>query len=419
MSKEALTVKSVAAFLRTAKPKQERFDGAVPGFGARADGKGAGSWALVYVAPGSGKRRRYIIAPVADLPLANARAEASALKSQIKAGIDPADERQAASKAATAERADTSGTFGAVWETYYKRHASKLARGWELEQIVKREVMPHWRARKVTDITRYDVAELCGALIDAGKPGAANNLFSVLRGFFNFTLKQALVRGMESAPTDRMSMPAKPVRRDRTLSDAEIKEVWKAFDVAAMPFGGLFKTLLLTGQRRSETAAMKWADLDLDAATWTIPASDTKNKAAHTVFLSPLVVKIIKAQPKVTWSPYVFAGRAARPVSGYSKAKARVDDLSGIADWTLHDLRRTCRSGMARLGVPPMVGERVLNHELGGLIGIYDRHGYDEEMKQAWKRWSDHVAGLVAPKGGGKVVPIKRAELSGAQRIAG
>lgn len=417
MANRAFTAASISAIKPPKSGRVEKFDGSVSGFGIRVTANGARSWIFLYSL--GGKRRRYTIGSAVDISLADARAMAISLRDRVKAGEDPAADKQKAKSQVQAEAADRSGTVGAVWETYYKRHASKLARGWELEQIVNREVMPHWRDRRVTDITRYDVAELCGALIDAGKPGAANNLFSVLRGFFNFTLKQALVRGMETAPTDRMSMPAKAVHRDRILSDAEIKDVWKALDVSAAPFGAMFKTLLLTGQRRSETARMKWSDVDLDAGSWTIPASDTKTKAAHIVHLSPLVAEIIKAQPRVSWSEYVFAGRGANPVSGYSKAKARVDDLSGISDWVLHDLRRTCRSGLARLGVPVMVAERVLNHELGGLIGVYDRHGYDEEMKQAWKRWSDHIAGLIRPKSD-KVVPIKRvAGSTDAQRVAG
>lgn len=407
MTKSALTAKSVSAFTAKAKAKQETFDAIVPGFGVRADGKGSGSWVLVYVAPITGKRRRYSISRLTEMTLASARARAGELKATIAAGIDPADERKANSATTEAAAADTSATFRAVWGVYYKRHGSTLANGPAMQRTIDREVMPAWGDRNVADITRYDVADLTGGVADSGRPAAAHSLFDVVRGFFNYCIKQALVRGMVAAPTDRMAAPTKIIARDRILSDDEIKAVWSAFDVAAAPFGGLFKVLLLTGQRRTETSRMRWADVNLETGAWTIPASDAKSGKEHTVHLSPLAVEIILAQPKVSWSEYVFAGRAANPVSGYSKAKARADELSGISDWRLHDLRRTCRSGMARLGVPVMVAERVLNHELGGLIGIYDRHGYDEEMTQAWKRWSDHVAGVVAPKSD-KVVPIGR-----------
>lgn len=416
MAKIALTAKSVAAFMASAKPKQERFDAIVPGFGVRADGKGSGSWALVYVAPVTGKRRRFIIAPVPSMTLADARAKAGELKAGIAAGIDPAEQRQAQAAATATEAADVSGTFAAIWATYYKRHASKLARGEEMQQIVDREVMKAWGDRKIAEITRYDVAELTGGLADDGRGPASRRLFSLVRGVFNFAIEQGLARGMETAPTDRLKAPVKAVARDRVLSDEEIRKVWSAFDVMPAPFGPMFKALLLTGQRRSETASMKWSDIQDDV--WTIPASDTKTGAEHTVHLSPLMLSIIAEQRRVSFSPYVFHGRAEKPASGFGPAKRRADDLSEVTDWRLHDLRRTCRTGMARLGVPVMVAERVLNHALGGLIAVYDQHSYSSEMADAWRRWSDHVDGLTGPSSD-KVVPIRRTELTAPQRRAG
>ena len=114
---------------------------------------------------------------------------------------------------------------------------------------------------------------------------------------------------------------------------------------------------------------------------------------------------LIVALPRIEGSAYVFPGRnrGDRPVSGFSKAKARCDRLSGVAGWRLHDLRRTAASGMARLGVAPHVIEKVLNHSTGAISGVaavYNRHGYEAEKRQALDGWAGHVAGLLAPEPG-------------------
>jgi len=157
---------------------------------------------------------------------------------------------------------------------------------------------------------------------------------------------------------------------------------------------------MLTGQRRDEVATMRWPDINLTAALWTIPREFTKNDRAHEVPLSLSAREIVGSLPKVDES-LVFTTNRKVAVAGFSNAKRRLDHLSGISDWHLHDLRRTAASGMARLGVAPHVVEKVLAHKTGtisGVAAIYNRHGYLAEKRDALDRWAREVLRVAEDK---------------------
>src|SRR5690349_15946426 len=146
--------------------------------------------------------------------------------------------------------------------------------------------------------------------------------------------------------------------------------------------------MLLTAQRESEVAGMRWSEID--GAIWTIPGSRAKNGKPHIVHLSELAVEMIEAMPRITGQDLLFSGTGARPVSGFSAAKARLDqrmlnalyedyEAAELLPWTLHDLRRTATTGMARLGIAPHVADKVLNHTAGtirGVAAVYNRYEY-------------------------------------------
>jgi integrase len=177
--------------------------------------------------------------------------------------------------------------------------------------------------------------------------------------------------------------------------------------------------LLLTGQRRSEVFGMRWEELDRKAATWTIPADRAKNAQAHVVPLSDLAVAEITAmltQPgkeaPADWPKrgLLFSTNNRTPASGISKAKLRLDAAAGeiaeeaglkLSEWRLHDLRRTVATGLQKLGVRLEVTEAVLNHISGskaGIVGIYQRHDWADEKREALDLWARHVSGLIAPR---------------------
>ena len=176
---------------------------------------------------------------------------------------------------------------------------------------------------------------------------------------------------------------------------------WQAASEQGWPFENVFKLLLLTAQRREEVAGMRWREIDLEARTWTIAGERCKNGKAHTLDLCPEAMRLLdRLDVTRAADDFVFSTTGTTAVSGFSKAKARIDarmqDLLGekFKPWRTHDLRRTAASGMAALGFQPHIIERVLNHvsgAQGGLVGVYQRHEYKEERKQALLAWGAQV----------------------------
>ena len=160
------------------------------------------------------------------------------------------------------------------------------------------------------------------------------------------------------------------------------------------------KLLLLTGQRRGEVTQMQWAQVDETAKTWTIPPELAKNSREHVLPLTNAATAVLESAPKLSEEKVFPArGNGDNAISGFTRAKLRIDKLSGVTGWTFHDLRRTVATGMAQIGVAPHVIERILNHVSGtfaGVAGVYNRFQYLPEMRDALDRWSRHIDGLVA-----------------------
>lgn len=376
----------------------ERFDAGVPCLCLRITDKGAKSWSVYYRL--YGKHRRETIGAWPAVGVTAAREQAREIKDQAKAGIDPSDVK----KAARAEPEDQdSGTFKAVAERYIKRECSRLKRGGDLEGVIRRELVPEWGEHQIAEIRRGDLTKLTDKLLDAEKPMAAHKLHEVTKRIFNWALDRGDV---EASPFAAMRAPVRKETRDRALKNNEIKVLWSAWEGMAYPFGRMMQMLLLTGQRRSEVAGMRWSEVDLDKAEWTIPAERSKSKRKHLVPLSTAVVEILGSLPRFTEGDHVFTTTSGRrPISGFSKAKRRVSKLLdedekievGVDAWRLHDLRRTVRTGMARLGAPEIVGERVLNHIPRGLSRIYNVHEYLDEKRDALARWAQEVESIMEP----------------------
>jgi integrase len=171
------------------------------------------------------------------------------------------------------------------------------------------------------------------------------------------------------------------------------------------PHAGIARLLILTGQRRNEIADLRWSEVDLEESTLHLPAARTKNGRPHDVPLSASALAIIAGLPRLVDADLVFTIKR-KPITGFSRMKERLDEASGVTDWTLHDLRRTVASGLQRLGVRLEVTEAVLNHRSGsmaGIVGVYQRHDYADEKRDALARWGDHVDALVSGRKGNVV----------------
>jgi integrase len=268
----------------------------------------------------------------------------------------------------------------------------------ETERLLRREFAKRWSKLPVDQITKRTVSDVLDGIVRRGAPSAANHAFAAIRRVLNWCVEQG---HLPHSPCIGMRAPSRVISRDRVLSDEELTAIWRSAEQMGWPFGRLVHLLILTAQRRDEVSSIRWQDLDQDEGLWTQPAMGNKSGRIHVVPLSRPALGIIRALPRVH-DELVFPARGKdNPVSGYSKWKRTLDQKSGVRNWALHDLRRTAATGMAALGVPPHVVERVLNHRtgtLGGIAGIYNRFAYLPEMSQALERWAQHLDGLILQK---------------------
>ncbi|MDA5193718.1 tyrosine-type recombinase/integrase [Govanella unica] len=292
--------------------------------------------------------------------------------------------------------------FEDVATQFIEQYAKPKNRSWHLQQRrFEIHVLPHWRGRRVDSIRRADVIAIVDNLFNGGSKVSANRLLVLLKTFFKFCIRKDYI---ESSPAEAVDKPAEEVSRDRYLSEKEIKFLWSAATLLGYPFGPMVKILLLTGQRRTEVASMKWSDLDLDKGEWILSAKDTKNAKKHLVPLSPLVVQYLKALPVL--GDYIFTTDGETCVSGYSKFKVRLDKFMKFnlesneakwEEWHLHDLRRTVATHMARLGIPEFIVSKVLNHSVGqGITArVYNVYSYAAEKRHALETLGSEIATLV------------------------
>jgi integrase len=223
-----------------------------------------------------------------------------------------------------------------------------------------------------------------------------------VRAIFAYAIERDLVT---VNPVSGVSKRRVEIPRDRTFTDDELTALWQA--IAKLPElpRAYFRVILLTGARRNEVRGMAWSELDLDAALWRLPAARNKSARSFELPLSAPVVETLRALPRI--GPMVFALDGKRPMTVHQLIE-RVRRDAGLLDVRLHDLRRTLRTGLAKLGVSFEVAERVLNHAMPGLQAVYDRHDYAREKRIALTLWAEHVLGL-AEKREATVVAIRPA----------
>jgi integrase len=215
---------------------------------------------------------------------------------------------------------------------------------------------------------------------------------------FNWALRRGII---EATPAALVERPGEETRRERTLKAEEIRLLWPRFAALGYPFGPFLQMALATGQRREEVARMRWADINFGERLWVLPPEATKAARGHVVPLATLAMALLEGLPKL--GTYVFTTTGDRPISGFSKAKSRLDVMGTsdgtntciLAPWTIHDLRRTAATEMGRLGVTRLVISKVLNHADRSVTGIYDRHGYLQEKRNALGAWVSYLDGLV------------------------
>ena len=393
MKLTATTVKSIAPTER----RQEIPDDLLPGLYLTIQPTGKKSWQVRYRA--GGKHRRMTLGKYPALGLGDARTRARDVMREAQGGADPAAD------ARKAKRESPSDTVGAVLDDYAKRKLSKLKSGANAAQFLDRFARKEWADRPLSDIARRDVQDLIDQIADSGRGTTANRVLAHVKTFMAWAVSRDLI---DANPAANVKPPAKEVKRDRHLSDDEIRWFWQACEAEGYPWGVIGKLLLLTGQRLSEIAEL--VEGELNGESLRLPASRTKNGKPHDLPISITAFDILEAMPRVK-NPkrYLFTTNARTPVQGYDKAKKRLTsrmaeiatkdrgEIVEIPHWTFHDLRRTCATGMAK-DSPVVVVEKSLNHvsgALAGVAGIYNRHAYAREMRDAVDLWADRIDAIL------------------------
>jgi integrase len=376
--------KSAIDALPIAKSDVVYWDAGYPGFGVKVTPKGRKVFIVLYRAGGAGsKLRKYTIGPYGRVTLHQARVAAHKVFSAKLEGRDPAAEKRAARRRIAEDRVED------LLESFIAQRLAQNRSAGEISRLLRREVGKPWAGRSIHEISKRDVVEVVSAIEQRGAPVAANKTLKSLKTFLRWCVGRAV---LDQSPAEGVPLPTKEVARDRVLNDEELAQVVLTAREMDGPYGGIVELLALTGQRREEVARMKWDELDLAKRVWTLPKSRTKNAKEHLVHLSEQSMAVLKQADRK--GPFIFSVLGTKPFQEFSKSKRRLDQLSGVTGWRLHDLRRTCVSGMARLGIAPHVADKILNHQAGtisGVAAVYQRHEFLAERRQALDLWGAHV----------------------------
>lgn len=401
--------------------------------------------------PASGEIADLLLDGRSALTLSQARRKARAWLAMVQRGADPAIEAERRRAAATRQRRHT---FEAVAEEFLRR-AVKGPAYCELERLASetlpslkasaalrrvmadptratlvaksrreglvkkaehdsrcRPFIKRWARRPIADIRGEDVAAAIREIADRGAPEQARSVFETLRRLFNwavgtneFGLTASPMVGLR--PTDLIG---KKNIKDRILNDDELRSVWAAAEKIGHPYGPTVKMLILSGQRLREVAEAPWAEFDLDGAVWTIDGSRMKgDHGAQVVPLARDAVALLRRIPRFAGGTFPFSTTGSRPVNGWSVNKNKIDELSGVKDWTFHDLRRTMRSHLSALPIEEHVREMMIGHRPVGIKKVYDRYLYVAEKRAGFELWENRLRVILAPKPPAEVADIAEA----------
>lgn len=341
MPRKRLTDRTVAALKQPPDGQVDYFDDNPRCFGVRVSAGGRKSFFVMYRF--DGRLRRYTLGPYPSVKLGEARKQAKAALHLAAHGEDPAAQRAAERKAIR---------FKDLGEEYIERYAKPQKRSWKEDQrILRVELEPKLGRRTASRVERGEIRRLIEAIQRRPAPVQANRTLALLRKIYNFGIEKDLV---SSNPCAGIVRPSKESERERVLTDEELRRFWTACKDLPPDLSDVFRLLLLSGQRHNEVLGMEWGDLDLEAKRWRLPGSRTKNGLPHSVPLSPLATSILReARLRSTDERWVFKStRGDGPRSTLQKPLAKIRASARLADFRVHDLRRTMASKLTSLGVP-------------------------------------------------------------------
>lgn len=397
------------------------WDEDVKGFGVRVKATGARSYIIAWKI--GGEHRRITIGAVSDTDFGKAKNRAKDIKADVRRGVDPAADIKTA-------RLDAAQTFEKLARQFLDtlRNRYRAASFLEIERHLTKHASD-LNKRPAARITRQDIAAVLESITKKSGAVTANRVRSSLSTFYAWLIQRGHAEANPVIGTEKHEEKS----RDRVLTPAELRLIWKA--LGDDDYGAIVKLLALTGQRESEIGGLQRSEIS--EALVVLPSERTKNKRPHTVPLAPAALAIIKRQEQHGDDRQFVFGRGEGGFSGWSKCKERLEERikeanggNAIPHWTLHDLRRTFATyagggieahGLAKLpkydrelatglGMPPHIGEAILNHvgaHKAGVAQVYNRSTYEREKRHWLDLWAAHLLAIVEGRES-NVTPLRR-----------
>jgi integrase len=388
-----------------AKGNRIFYDGedGVPGFGVRVTANGHRSFVLTYWTK-AGRQRRITIGTFPNWTVGAARIEARRLKRLIEQGADPLGDIEEARTAPTV--ADLCARFV---EEYLPRNRPGTVANYTA--LLDRYVKPHFgNHTKVGDVRFEHIDALHRKISKAGRPYAANRTVAVLSRMFSLAIRWGMCDANPCRGIERNA----EVKRTRYLSGDELTRLTAALAAHAdQDIANIFRLLLLTGARRGEVLAMRWADVDLGTGIWSKPGATTKQATDHVVPLSAPARQLLselrerQSAKKKVLPEFVFSGAGSTghvvSIKKSWKALCKSADISGLR---IHDLRHSFASQLASGGASlPLIGA-LLGHTQPSTTHRY-AHLFQDPQRAAVEK----VAAIITAAGNGappEPTPLRR-----------
>lgn len=398
--------------MRATAERIEVPDTRMPGLRLIIQPSGRKSWAFRYRL--HGKTAKFTIGSYPAFSLADARKAAGDAEKAIARGRHPL----------MVKRATEADTVEAVVADWLKRDQAGNRSHDAVKRLFDNEVLPRWKDLPVSSITPDDAEAIIDRIADRGAVTSARRTYAHLHRFFRWCVMK---RKVPVNPLAAVEKPGTENVRDRRLDENELRRVWLACDILGYPFGPAYRLLILTGCRRNEILHLRWSEVDFDNARIDLEGARTKNGKRHVIPLSGTALDILTALPRVgdERDGFVFTTTGRTPVSGFSRAKRRLDKAVAEIDpegkpldgpdpmpaWRTHDLRHTFVTETNDKGLAdPHVIEAFVNHLSGhrqGIAGRYNHAAYLPQRVELARRWAAHVAGLVGDAAAENVVPLR------------
>ena len=389
------------------------FDEDVRGLGVRVTARSK-TFLVQWTDPATGQKQREPLGTWGNVTIKAARDAAKIKLGKVASGVNPRAERISAKAEAEKQRAEKALTLEkliADWETL---HLINRRPGYAAEAVrALRVAFANMLTKPASRITKADVVNRLDELSAAGKHTTAARTMAYGRAAYAWARKRDKV---SNNPFFELPIPAASNERDRVLSKAEVGEVWKAAGQLPYPVGQFYRLALLTTVRRNEIAGMRWSEIYVDAAEWTVPASRSKNGKSHVVHLSSAAIEVLNAITRVKGQDLVLTTTGSTPISGFSKFKRALDaeiianrakaaeetgaQPDSVEPFHLHDFRRTCVSTLAAIGFDSIVADKLLSHQpkrLRGTAKIYQRYDFAKERARALDAWASYCTGTDEP----------------------